>query len=141
MEGSKDVGNALSLSGELFHSIKNAFDLGVGVTWQFSRSRKNSESDFYFIPVYGMFRWRSPSEKVAPYAIGQLGYNFFFGDSKHEGSGWFDGGLYYGIGGGIILNNHFEIEALYSVNKGSYDFLRFVDIEYSKISIIFGYIF
>jgi hypothetical protein len=144
--GSADVDMGFSLSAEFFGSIGDNVDIGGGLTWQLPRSQKDFEGDFYFIPLYGMVRVQSSSAKVAPYAVGQLGYNFFFGDDDYKGTGInaadLEGGLYYGIGGGIIINDKFQIEALYSVNNGSADILGYdFDIEYSTISIIFGFIF
>lgn len=146
LSGSEDVDMGFSLSAEFFGSIGDNVDIGGGLTWQLPRSQKDFEGDFYFIPLYGMIRVQSSSAKVAPYAVGQLGYNFFFGDDDYKGTGIYaadlEGGLYYGIGGGIIINDKFQIEALYSVNNGSADILGYdFDIEYSKISIIFGFIF
>ena len=146
LTGSEDVEMGLSLSGEIFGTIGNNFDLGGGMTFQFPRSQEDFQGDFSFLPIYGMARWRSSSEKFAPYAIGQLGYNFFFGDDDYKGTGVFaadlDGGLYYGIGGGFIIYKHFQIEALYSVNNGTGNILGIdFDVEYSKISLTFGYNF
>jgi hypothetical protein len=48
-----------------------------------------------------MVRFRYSSEKIAPYGVGQFGYNFFIGDDQYKETGplaaSLDGGLYYGV--------------------------------------------
>jgi hypothetical protein len=72
-----DVDTGFSLSGEVFGKIGNNFDVGAGINIQIPRSVEDAEGDFMFIPVYGMIRARIETENVAPYFIGQLGYNFY----------------------------------------------------------------
>ena len=134
--GTVDVDTGFSLSGELFAKIGNNFDVGAGITWQFPHSRSDTESDFYFIPVYGLIRVRIANDTAAPYLIGQLGINFF----RH---GWEEnGGLYYAGGAGVIVKKHFLVEVLYSVDKGSTTEYGFdSDIEYSKVTLNLGYNF
>jgi len=144
--GTEEVDTGVSFSAELFTKIGYNLDLGGGITVQIPRSQKDFEGDFYFIPVYGAIRARFESGNVAPYFIGQLGYNFFDGDSDYKGSGVYEadleGGLYWGLGGGVIINKHFLIELLYSVNNGTAEELGYeFDIEYSKITLNFGYNF
>jgi len=144
--GTEDVEAGFSITGEFFGSINEYLDLGGGLTWQFPRSQDDYHGDFYFIPLYAMLRVRSPSTETAPYFIGQLGYNLFDGDSDYKGSGAYEadleGGFYYGIGGGVIIKEHFLVEALYSVNNGTGDILSIdFDVEYSKFSILVGYNF
>lgn len=144
LSGTEDVETGFSLSGELFGTIADNIDIGGGITLQLPRSQEDFDGDFYFIPFYGMIRFRHTFDKVAPYLIGQLGYNLFFGDSDYKGIGIFEadleGGLYYGLGGGVIFSEHFQIELLYSVNNGTAELLGTdFDIEYSKISFLFGY--
>ena len=146
LSGSTDVEKGFSISGELFGKVSDIFDIGGGITFQIPRSQEDFEGDFYFIPLYAMIRARIETENATPYFIGQVGYNFFNGDSDYKGSGMFEadleGGLYYGLGVGIIIGEHFLIEALYSVNNGTgtisgYEF----DIEYSKVTLNLGYNF
>jgi len=134
--GTVDVDTGFSISGEFFAKISNNIDLGGGITWQVPHSRNDTEGDFYFVPVYGMIRVRFETGAVAPYLIGQLGFNYF----KY---GWEENsGLYYGGGAGIIIKKHFLIEALYSVNKGTtIESGIDSDIEYSKVSLNLGYNF
>lgn len=146
LSGSEDVETGFSLTGELFGKVGDIFDFGGGVTLQIPRSQEDFEGDFYFIPLYGMIRARIETETVTPYFIGQLGYNFFEGDSDYKGYGIYEadleGGLYYGLGAGIIFQKHFLIEALYSVNNGTGEIFGYeFDIEYSKITLNIGYNF
>ncbi len=146
LSGTEDVDTGFSLSADFFGSIGDNFNIGGGITYQLPRSQKDFPGDFYFIPIYGLIRIRSASQKVAPYAIGQIGYNFFNGDSDYKGTGIFEadlnGGLYYGLGGGIIFNERFQLEVLYSVNNGEAELLGVTfDIEYSKVTLLFGIAF
>ena len=146
LSGTEDVDTGVSLSGELFANVAKNFDIGGGITVQIPRSQKDFEGDFYFIPLYGALRVRFDTENVTPYFIGQIGYNFFDGDSNYKGYGMYeadlDGGLYWGLGGGIIFNKHFMIELLYSVNNGTGTILGYeFDIEYSKVTLNIGYNF
>jgi len=141
--GTEDVEFGFSLTGELFGAVSKNVELGGGLTWQLARSQEDYQGDFNFIPIYGLLRVRSDSKKTDPYLTVQLGYNLFQGDSDYRGSGNYEvgleGGLYYGIGGGVIFKNRYLIEGLYSVNNGSGEVLgETIDVEYSKISILFG---
>ena len=92
--------------------------------------------------MYAAIRAKFETENVAPYFIGQLGYNFFDGDDDYAGPIELDGGLYWGLGGGVIINKHFLIEVLYSVNNGTGKLYGIEgDVEYSKVTIKLGYNF
>ena len=65
---------------------------------------------------------------------------------KYNGYGMYEadleGGLYRGLHGGIIINKHFLIKILYSVNNGTGKILGYeFDIEYSKVTLNLGYNF
>ena len=137
---SEDVEESISISLEGVAGISDNVGIGGGFTWQVPRSQEGFPGDFYFVPFYGLMKIRSASAEFAPYFIGQIGYNFIYeGDTAYKGAGSLDGDLYYGVGGGVILNNRFQIEALYSVNNGTYRVLGSqFDIEYSKITLSFG---
>jgi hypothetical protein len=141
----EDVDTGISVSGEVFTSISNNFDIGGGITYQFPRSLSDFAGDFNFVPLYGMARLKfSEGKKVTPYVVGQLGYSFYFGDSDYEGSADLEGDIYYAIGGGVIFDSGFLLEVLYSVSSGTYDVSEFnveLDIEYSVITIAVGYVF
>lgn len=142
--GTEDVEAGVSLSAEFFGPVANVLDLGGGITLQSPRSQTDYEGDFGFIPFYFAMRARFLDRDTTPYFIGQLGYNFFYGDSDYKGTGIYeadlDGGLYWGLGGGVIIQKHFLIELLYTENNGTastvgYDF----DVKYSKFTLSFGF--
>jgi len=141
---SEDVEDSISASFEGVGFINDNVGIGGGVTYQFPRSQDRFKGDFYFIPVYGLIKIRSASKKAAPYGIGQIGYNIIFeGDNDYKGTGIYaadlDGGLYYGIGAGVIISEKFQIEVLYSVNNGTATILGTeFDIEYSKVTLSVG---
>lgn len=146
LSGTEDVDTGFSVSGELFAKIGNMLDIGGGTTFQIPRSQKDYPGDFYFIPFYGAVRVRFENETITPYFIGQVGYNLFGGDSDYTGTGIYEGdlegGLYWGLGGGVLIKKHFLIEALYSVNYGTVEVLgNEFDVEYSKVTINAGYNF
>ena len=146
LSGTEDVEAGVSLSGELHFHLNNYTDLGFGITYQIPRSQDDYQGDFNFVPVYGLLRAKLTDSDVAPYFIGHLGYNFFDGDSDYKGTGIYEadleGGLYWGLGGGVLINKHLLIEMMYSVNNGTVEELGYeFDIEYSKWTLSVGYNF
>lgn len=142
----EDVKTGVSLSGEYIQAINPNVGIGGGITFQIPRSQEDYEGNFKFIPLYGLVKIHSNYEYQAVnfYLLGQLGYNAFMGDNDYKGFGTLTGGLYYGIGTGIIFNKNNQIELLYSVNNGSYSISGWsgsFDVEYSKITVSYGYAF
>ena len=155
----EDVNDGVSLSVEQVIYANNNYGLGGGIAYQIERELKDYEGKFNFIPIYGLAKLRTvPRDIYQPsfYLTGQLGYNILEGDRDYKGKdGVLDGGLYYGIGGGLSFKNGFLFELLYSVNNGSYEaqgvgydgygyFFPYkinVDIEYSLIRLSIGYSF
>ena len=146
-EKKEDVENGFSVAGEFFAKISDNIELGAGIIYQFPRSGEDSEDvEFNFVPIYGTLRMRSSNKNMAPYLIGQMGYNFFYGDSLSANGLTFDfdykGGLYWGIGGGFLIKKKFLVELLYSVNNGTIELFGYeFDTKYSKVSISLGYNF
>ncbi len=146
VSGTEDVEPGVSLSAEFFAPIAHTIDLGGGMALQIPRSQQDYEGDFSFMPFYFAIRTRLMDNNTTPYFIGQLGYNFFFGDSDYRGTGVYeadlDGGLYWGLGGGVIINRHFLIELLYTENNGTAETAGYsFDIKYSKVTLSFGFNF
>jgi hypothetical protein len=144
--GTADVKTNVSLSGELLGAIGKNFDIGAGVSYQVPREFENYSGEFYFIPIYAVARIKFGNQRVSPYLTGQIGYNFFDGDSDYKEFGSYaadtDGGLYYGFGGGIIFNRHFLIELLYTVDEGTLNIPGDdIDVRYSKFTLNFGFNF
>lgn len=138
-----DVDSGISFSGEIFNSQNRNFDIGGGITFQLPRTLEDSDAGFNFIPVYGMLRLKLENGSITPYFIGQLGYSLFFGDDDYkEFDADLTGGLYYGLGGGVVVDQKFLIELLYSVSNGTYEvYDEDFDVEYSVISLNFGFYF
>jgi hypothetical protein len=137
-----DIDASGSFSGEIFESVKERFDIGVGTNLQLKREAEDFRGYFHFHALYALLRARFGTEKIAPYAVGHLGYNFFYGDFDYKGVGFLTGGWYYGLGAGLIIKKHFLFEALYSRNNGNLNLLgaKF-DIDYTKLTLNFGYNF
>lgn len=143
----EEVNQGTSISGEYLISINKNMEIGAGITYQIPRSQKTYLGDFSFTPIYGLVKLNSVSNDTTLYVLGQFGINSYTGDSKYAGTGGsLTGGTYYGGGGGIVFNKKFIIEALYSMNKGSYQVTvsgyRFkFEVEYSIISLFIGFLF
>ncbi|MDA8141680.1 MAG: outer membrane beta-barrel protein [Desulfobacteraceae bacterium] len=144
---STDVDTGISTAGELFVELDDQFELGGGLGFQVPRALKDhSSDDFYFIPFYAAVRVKAPSSKFTPYGIGQLGYNLFYANASYKARAGDDtdlkGGIYFGIGGGLILTKHFLVELLYSKNFGKGTVSgNSLDVEYSKVTLSLGYSF
>lgn len=141
-----DAKSGVSFSGELLAPMNPYVDFGGGITFQFPRELDGWEDEFNFIPIYGLIRVKSPSGDIAPYFTGQIGYNFLLANSAYKTwygvEGDVDGGLYYGLGGGIIIHDRFVVELLYTVNNGEITFPDATfDVEYTKFTLNLGFNF
>ncbi len=136
---SDSVDNAISLAAE-YVVIEENFGFGGGISLQNPRNPEGWAGDFYFTSIYGLVKIGSFSEEKSPYFIGQLGYNIFSGDNDYATVS-LEGGIYYGIGVGIISSENFQIEALYSVNNGVAKSSSDIDVKYTKLTISVGYNF
>lgn len=163
-----DAKNGFSLSAEFASLINDNFGLGAGVTYQLSRaidedfadSGQSVDPKFNFIPIYALAKFIAPAQSLNLFASIHLGYNFFSvnGDMKDVFAYYYapepttKGGLYWGLGGGMILDNGLQFELLYSVNRGKitgsgYDsyYMETYDatlqIVYSKLTLSVGYNF
>jgi hypothetical protein len=143
--GEEEVENSLTPSLQFGAPITKNIEVGVGVKYQMPRRQKDFEGNFTFIPAYFFIRVSGMSnEHITPYVTGQLGYNHFIGDDDYKGVAILSGKHYYGLGLGLLLLNHINLGALYSVNSGAYklDYLNNDlegDIRYSKISLFMGF--
>ena len=137
------VQTGFTIAGELFASVNKNVDLGGGILFQLPREIEfggTGAGEFTFMPIYALIRVKSVSDKIAPYGIGQLGWNLLFdGDSDYKGPFSLSGGLYYGIGAGVLIKKRFAVEALYSVNKGEADYLgASADVTNTQFTLNFG---
>ncbi len=141
----EDVESGISVGGEfLFHANPN-IDFGIGLSHQLERSFEDVPAEFQFTSLYGTVRLKTNLEPVDPYICGQLGYGYLDGDSDYRGTGIYEadleGDLYYGLGLGAIINKHFLIELLYTVNEGTGRLEYFQiegDIRYEKMTMNIG---
>ena len=134
--------NGISASAEFYHYIKNIVGLGVGVSGCNQRDAKFDKGEFWTLPMYLSVKVRSkPTEPYKyGYVIGQVGYNLFTPDDTLKKSVDMEGGLYYGVGFGIVVS-HIVIELLYSFNNGKAGKEDKVDFKYSKYTASIGYAF
>ena len=141
---SADVDTSASFSAELFGSPHKNIDIGGGMIFQLPRKAKlyGAEGKFNFIPFYGLVRLKSSSSHVAPYGIVQIGYNLFLADTNYKGDADLRGGLYYGVGGGVIIKKMFSIELLYSENNGEAEYAGYtLDVKNTQFTLNFGFNF
>ncbi|MCP3924104.1 MAG: hypothetical protein GY714_16110 [Desulfobacterales bacterium] len=139
---SDSVDNAISLAAE-YVVIDDDYGFGGGISLQNLRNPEGWSGDFYFTSIYGLIKIGSFSENdKSPYFIGQLGYNILSGNSDYSSGVSLKGGIYYGIGFGIDLNENFQLETLYSVNNGIAESSGTdIDVKYTKLTISVGYNF
>jgi hypothetical protein len=98
--------------------------IGLGVEYQIPRKIWGSGSDarFSFLPVYATVRYDMQGELIVPELIAQAGYNFFFANHSYTSINGpdtdLDGGLYLGLGAGVLLSDEFVLQLLYKYNTG-----------------------
>lgn len=116
------------------------FGFGLGIGYQIPRKLDNLTGNISFLPVYGLFKFRTTpnSSNEFAYLTGQIGYNLFFPDNLYLGGSTALGGFYYAAGCGYdfrVLN----FTLLYSVNTGSLSSGgSAISINYSKIALLAG---
>lgn len=120
-------------------------EIGVGVEKQLARGGKDLKGSFSFTPVYLSFRLFTIQTTKAKrntniYATGKIGYGFMTGSEDYASGFDVDGGLYFGLGGGMFFAENGFIEAVYSMNKGKANITRStsIGISYSKIGVYLG---
>ena len=115
---------------------------GVGVSGCNPRDAKFNKGEFWMLPMYLSVKVRSkPTEPYKyGYVVGQVGYNLFNPDDTLKKSVDTEGGLYYGVGFGIVIS-HIVFELLYSFNNGKAGKDDKIDFKYSKYTASVGYAF
>ena len=95
-------------------------------------------------PLYGTAKYTFDTQTaVKPYVKGDLGYSFNNGDHDYGRLGKYkaEGGLYYGVGGGINVNN-VNVELMYKENKGKYTVgSKDYKADYRRVALGVGYDF
>jgi hypothetical protein len=125
-----------SLVGEYIIPTENNISYGVGVEFPLGGRKPDVSNavDFTFIPFYGLVKLQT-NEKF--FLTGKLGYNTFSVDNLPSDADA-NGGMYYGIGGGVKLKDNVELEVLYSVSNGGLEatsggLTATADVEFSRI--------
>lgn len=156
----EDVNIGVFLGAEGAMALSETFYAGLGLRYQLPRELDVDDSDdFSFIPIYVLLQLNFPMEgNIVPYIVGHIGYNFFISDPENledaisadagqEVTFDTEGGLYWGIGGGVYITENVSIQALYNINYGTFageaangDTADF-DVTYSKLSISAAYTF
>jgi len=157
-----DMKTGINLGAEYIFPLSDMIGIGPGAAYMLPRGVDEDDAvdgKLSFLPVYGVLNicLKSGGE-ITPFIVGQIGYSFGFMDSTmkddlesgieeeigEEVALEMEGGLYWGIGGGILLSNNIQIELVYNVNNGkitSDDVDGEIDVEYSKITVTVGYKF
>ncbi len=115
---SNDIESGAFVSGEYIKMVNDNIGLGLGIAYQMERKYEDFDAAFNFAPLYGIVKVRAGLKVADPYLIGQAGYSMFFANDDITDNNDLTGGLYYGLGCGIIINNMFQIEILQSVFTG-----------------------
>ena len=139
-----DVKSGLSLRMTTIPDLTQELSFGVGVEYQIGRETEDFDGDFYFQSFWGAV-YSTLDKKL--YGIGHLGYGSFKADKTYKGDGItiLKGGLYYGIGLGMVYDETINIEGVYCTNFGSYDTYvlwegDFIyDVEYKRLNISIVY--
>lgn len=140
-KGEEDIEMGFSVGGELFLALSDKVEVGAGAEYQTYRKTEYTSIEFNYIPVYVLGRL-----KITPefYVTGKVGYNWFDVNEEKPAYVTLKGGLFYGVGGGMVLNEILQLEILYSTHNGGwitelegYPKQEF-DWKYSKIGLSAG---
>jgi hypothetical protein len=153
---SGDVDSNISLGAEAYFNFDPVL-FGVGAAYLLPRKLEDSDGKISLFPIYGAINYPFTPGGFTPYITGQIGYNFFFIDSKLENEldaligdecdYTTEGGLYWALGGGIILENNIQFELLYSNSSAGLDIENStgesvtMDLTYTKFTVSIGYRF
>jgi hypothetical protein len=139
-----DVGTGISVYGE-YMMQNGGFLYGAGAEYQVPREVKFDSGDgkVGFIPIYAVGRFQVPVQmNLTPEVLAQVGYNIFTADKDYKGSGDLTGGLYWGIGAGVMVQN-FVLQLMYKVNTGKWEqdlggSTATIDLTHSQINFSAG---
>jgi len=135
------VDPGLSVAGEYLVGLNDQVEVGGGLEYQLKRNVRGLEAGFGFFPLYGTVKVKAPfSAELNSYLFGKIGYNYLLLDEAVAGFDY-GGGLYYGIGLGIDLNDQFTVETEYAVHKGELGYILKQPFDYTKIRLGVGYKF
>ena len=146
----EDVNIGVFFGAEGAMALSETFYAGLGLRYHLPREVDADDGvGFNFIPIYALFQLNFPMEgAIVPYIVGHIGYNFFIVDEDDVEDEWgvsgidSEGGLYWGIGGGVYITENVSIQALYNVNYGELSKDDYtIDVSYSKLTLAAAYTF
>ncbi len=117
-----ELSNVISPYIELMREGNNTL-YGFGVEYQplakVNFQNYGDKGKVGYLPFYGVFRYQLPiGGYYNPEFIAQLGYNFINADKDYADDARLYGGLYFGIGAGLVFDC-FTTQILYKSNYGS----------------------
>lgn len=142
--------------------LNNFLEVGIGSEYQFPRTiftlngqTPAAELKFWFLPIYALCRTYVKINDSLIFGKLQVGYNILHdGNKEYKNSFRLVGGLHYGIGLGVSIEDNVNVELLYSVYEGEhlyresnymdgkkiYTEIKYTD-KYSKIAVQLGFRF
>ena len=131
----KGKGGSGEIGAEYSYEVTPGLEIGGGAAYQFHDELKDYTGNMYnSVPIYATAKYNFDTPSVVkPYVKGDLGYSINTDEAKD--------GLYYGVGGGIEINN-FNAELMFKENKGKYS-LGSTDYkaDYRRVTLGVGYDF
>lgn len=145
--GSTDRG--LILGTDFYYYVASDLALGLGVNYIFDSKANYGYTDKYgFTNVYFAIKPKMDLDSDildSFYFIGQIGYGFFRfspDDAYEMEDRSLENGLYWALGIGLEIANHFILELIHSFNYGYVNTNNHrSDMRYSELSISAGYKF
>ncbi len=123
-EGDAESELGLSPGLEFLFPLSDFFMLGFAGEYQFERGIDadwaSSSAKFGFMPVYITSKIGFlPDEALNPEINLNIGYAFMYANDQYEGLGDVNGGLFYAIGGGLVLGDKLVANLLYRYQTGT----------------------
>lgn len=140
VSASTDVKMGITVGGEYLFDSDSDLVYGAGFEYQLARQVDIEDGiKFNYTPIYALARYQLDSF----YLTLKAGYNLFTIDEELPEEINLQGGLFYGIGGGMDFGQ-FQVELLYSINNGARKMVVppetfSLNYKYSKISLSVGY--
>jgi len=117
-----DTNLGISPSFEVLYPAMPNLLVGGGLEYQILRGYDESgEGDpaYGFIPIFLSGKYAIPMEaQITPEILLQFGYNFLTANDDLKGDGDLSGGIYFGIGAGIVHPMGFTADIMYRMSKG-----------------------
>jgi len=158
VDDDEDANIGVLFGAEAAMMLSENFYAGLGLRYQLPRELDVDDSDaFNFVPIYVLLQYNFGNQgSIIPFVVGHIGYNFFIAETDAledladtyltDASVGTEGGLYWGIGGGVYVTENVSIQALYNINYGAYTVEADegdydLDVIYSKLTISAAYTF